>query len=464
MSGVSLRTSYTASTRVALSNNMQEASRAAIAMSTGNAITHAYEDPTGLAIGSNMKANYDVLSIVATGIEQSQSMLYIAEDGLKAAYNIVTQMNQVLARAKLGYMTDDLIQKTLSPTYRQLKAEINRIADDIEFNGQKLLNGSGGTQNAATVSTVATTPTYDFSDSSVSLADIGLTATGTLNTTGTISSITNPSSITVDGGAITYDSTNGTTVTGATIVISGATITDSTGNTCIATVTLTGVDLSTTTTPASGAINDALTIDMTNATSSVNITNSSGGITSITTFSATAATNVASTIDNIYTYYPLTGGVGATSEFQFVTGADLTASIVKVDFPNIRLTNSNSGIQGIISTLNTQYNINSNDPSDLTELTGSADADLDIPIVQALADELITQLDNIGAYQQRFMNISSQLSTAVEQIDLAQGAILNTDLSKQIENFTRASVETNVSIAMLKNLNALLQSLQNLVV
>lgn len=465
MSGVSLQTSYTASTRVALSNNMQKASLAAIAMSTGNAITHAYQDPTGLAIGSNMKSNYEILSIIANGIEQSQSMLYIAEDGLKSAYNVVTQMNQVLARAKLGYMTDDLIQKTLSPTYQQLKAEINRIADSIEFNGQKLLNGSGGISNApvATASQIATSPTYEFSSSSVSLANIVLTGiVGTTNA-GNLTGIT-PSNINVDLGTIAYDSTTGTTtITDATIILSGATLTDINNDTCIATVTLTGVTLSTANAPASGVITGPLTIGSIGG-SSVLITNTSGGITSIGGFTVGGATNTSATIDSIETYYPLTGGILSTSTFNFVTGADLNNSTVKVSLPNIKLNNSNSGVIGIISALNTKYNINPSNPSDLTNLMSAFDADNDIPLIQALADELITQLDNIGAYQSRFINISSQLSTAVEQVDLAQGVILNTDLSKEIEIFTRSSVETNVAIAMLKNLNSLLQSLQNLVV
>lgn len=151
---VSVLNSYSVSTRQALSNSLSDAALAATKMATGEGIQHAYEDPTGLAIGSSMKGDLDVLKIVYTGIKQTQSMVYIAEEGMKAIHGTMSKLNQVLAKAKLGYMTDALVQSTLSPTYIQLKEEINRIADSIDFNGQKLLNGTGGKKTAATVSTL----------------------------------------------------------------------------------------------------------------------------------------------------------------------------------------------------------------------------------------------------------------------------------------------------------------------
>ncbi len=491
MSGVSLNTSYTASTRVALSDNMQEASRAAIAMSTGNAITHAYEDPTGLAIGSSMRAEYDVLSIVATGIEQSKSMLYVAEDGIKSVYNSVTQMNQILARAKLGYMTDELIKNTLAPTYVQLKNEVNRIADAITFNGQNLLNGTGGKVTIATRSTVQATPTLGFTSAEVLLPNIklgaGITASVNGGAAGAISfnggnEIT--SNVQLSGGTISASST-AVTISGATLTISGVTISDATAapntKTCTADVKLSNVTITITPdsmTPTDGVLSTATAtktvVTQFDASKELSISNIQGTgsafiqtITGITgaayTPTVVNAANKVTQVNTVDAYYPLTGGIGGKSTFEFVTGSDLNHSIIDVDFPNVKLSDA-SGMAGLVSTLNTNYFTDTSAPTDLTNLTSRADADTDIPLVAALADQLIIFLDNIGAYQKRFMNIQSQLTTSVEQLDLAQGAILNTDLAKETENFGRASVKVNVAIAMLNNLNESMKQLERLVV
>ena len=138
-----------------LSKNVNDSMRSSVAMATGYAILHACEDTTALAIGSSMQGGLNVLNIVEKGIEQSQSMLYIAEAGIKAIHDTVTQMNQISAKAKLGFMNKELIEETLSASFMQLKAEIDRIANSVDFNGQKLLNGTGGTVIAATKATVS---------------------------------------------------------------------------------------------------------------------------------------------------------------------------------------------------------------------------------------------------------------------------------------------------------------------
>lgn len=483
MAGVSTNTSYTANTRVALKTNMQEASRSAIAMSTGNAISHAYEDPTGLAIGSSMKAAFDVLSIVKTGIEQSQSMLYIAEEGLKSAYSITTQMNQILAKAKLGYMTDELIQSTLSPTYQQLKQEMNRIADAVQFNGQNLLNGTGGTKTAGTAATwtQAATKVYQFNQGHTST--IGNLASGTITgvgasfalqgkVNGTLEDFTLAfagKTQTVTGGTFS-DTATGFKITGATVRITGAVT--STSITTAGDLSFTAdINVTTNETPANGVLTlgAADTIGLSNiAGYSVAATGKAITEVSIKTKPTTlpapfGATGL--TVSNVDTAQSnsLTGGQGATSSFDFVTGTNLSGDVITVPFPNIKLIDS-PAVKGVVSTLNIDGGFKgAAAPTDLTNLQGADDADIDIPLVKALADKMIVFLDDIGAYEKRFINLDNQLTTAVEQLDLAQGAILNADLSAEVENFTRANVKVTVAIAMLNNLNNTLRSLERLV-
>jgi len=469
---VSINTSFTADMRRALSDSVSEATRASTAMATGNAFMHAYEDPTGLAIGEKMKSDHDILSIVATGIEQSQSMLYIAEAGIKSAYESVTQMNQILARAKLGYMTDELVQNTLSPSYVQLKAEVNRVADSTDFNGQKILNGTGGVKTAAVTTTVNQTPSFDLSSAVISLQDIkiaNITAAVNGGTNSPLTLDTASSSVKVSGGTLTTNGTS-TILTGATITVSNVGAKDGAtpAKTCTSDVIITGATLTFTGQVVNGKISGAATLSATdtkNVTYGFNV-RSGGTITSITnTTSTVIPTTTSASIDNIISTYTSTGGTAAQSLFKFVTGTNLNKDIVTVSFPNIRLTNKNDPTipTGIISTLNTDGLMSSTKAAGLTNLTSVADATTDIPLVQALAKQLIICLDNVGAYQRRFLNIQSQLGSSVEQLDNAQGAILNADLATESENYARASVKVNIAISKLNSQNQMLYSLQKIV-
>lgn len=488
---VSVNTSLTASTRNALEANLAEATRASIAMATGEAITHAYEDPTGLAIGSNMKSQRDILSVVGTGIEQSQSMLYIAEDGLKSAQKVVDQMETILARAKLGYMTDKLVYDTLRPAYIEMQEEFNRIADSVDFNGQKLLNGTGGVVTAGVVSKIDTASVvYDMVDAVSNFAAFPNTttaictftattidnATPAKTTTGTITVKASSNSVKpeVSGGTLTKSGTS-FILSNAKLTIKGASITDTdtppnsaTADLVISNVTLTFAGTSTMSSNGVLTFAAAPTVSgvTTNNMSFTNIKSGTApsGIVSINSITAapTTVTLTAGSISGIDSEYTSTGGQGTVSTFKFVTGTDLAKDVIKVDMPNLSLADK-TGAPGAISTLNIQGLQSSVAPTGLTELTTIADADTDIPIVAALREEVVIFRNALGAYQLRFINLSDQLTTSVEQLDSAQGAILNADLPKNAEAAARAKVNINIAIASLNELNQILSSLQKIV-
>ncbi len=472
---VSLSTSYTVATRQALSTSLNEAAMAATKMSTGENITHAYEDPTGLAIGSNMRSQLDVLNVVKTGIDQSQSMLYIAEAGLQAIHNTYSQLNQVLAKAKLGYMTDDLVEKTLSPTYNQLKAEMNRIADSVDFNGQKLFNATGGKITKGTVSTLNTSNAqYIFADASeLSLGGFALTGIeASVNGAAAAAVTITSGSVSILSGSITYTGSDTVSIKGATIFIKGADIDDGT-NGCNADCVLSNVDINisnVTYDPATQILSTttAPTFTTTNASVTFNsvVPVGASGITSLTNGAiptiGTPLVATSASIDNVSKIIPLIGGKNSFSAFQFVTGTDLNRSIVEVSFPNLRLTSANN-IPGIISTINVPNNTATAAPTGLTSLLSIADANTDIPLVAQLLSEVVEYLDALGAYQQRFLNISEQLGTSVEQLNLAQGAIMNADLAEQSEKFARDNVKVQVAISVIGQMTQSMQALQRLV-
>jgi len=465
--------SLTGQIRQSLSNSLSEASRSGIAMATGNAILHAYQDPTGLAIGSSMKSEYNVLSIITTGMEQSQSMLYIAEAGIKDAYKVVTEMYEILARAKLGYMTDDLIEDTLSKTYQQYKDELDRIADSVDFNGQKLLNGTGGTVDLG-VKATAGLANYDYDKVTLSLDPKGAAladGTGTINgASGALKF--QPNNMTITGGTLVRGATGGTGGAGATTntlkdaqIEIDVQVTGPKGETGTTTIKIQGVEIIFTSANGdlSAATGPKITIPATSViqTSPVKGTGSTP-INSLSVAKTGALTLTGITASNVVTTYPISGGRQSSSSFKFVTGTNFNQDLIQTSFPNIKLGTS-KGITGMIESLNIQDSNSNIVPKNLTNLKNSQDADTDAPIVRALMAKFITCLDDVGASQARFINIINQLQTSCEELDSAQGAILNSDLAKEAENFARASTEVTIAISTLQRQISLLEDLTRIV-
>jgi len=467
--------SFTGPIRQSLSDSLSEASRSGVAMATGNAILHAYQDPTGLAIGSSMKSEYNVLSIITTGMEQSQSMLYIAEAGIKDAYKVVTEMYEILARAKLGYMTDDLIENTLSKTYQQYKDELDRIADSVDFNGQKLLNGTGGTVDLGLKATIGDA-NYNYDKATLSLEPKGVTladGTGIVNggASGKISF--KPNSIKISGGTLTHSATASGAAGGNNILQDAqieidVQVKSANGETGVTTIKIQGVEISFTskTGDLSGATDPKIKLPTTPViqTSPVKGTGSTPihSLTGVTLAATDAVKATGITASNVVTTYPTSGGRQSSSAFKFVTGTNFNQDVIQTSFPNIKL-GTHKGVIGMVESLNIQDSNSGVAQKNLTDLKTSQDADIDAPIVRALMAKFITCLDDVGASQARFINIINQLQTSCEELDNAQGAILNADLAKEAENFARASTEVTIAISTLQRQISLLEDLTRIV-
>lgn len=473
---VSVSTSLTAAVRQSLADNMKSASLSALKMSTGENYINAYEDPTGYAIGSSMRADLKVLEVVKTGIEQTKSMLLVAEAGMKSIKQTVEKLYTILAKAKLGYMTDDLVKNTLSPEYVQMKQEVDRIAKSLDFNGQKLLNGSGGKKTDATASTASSTPVIT-TISTISGTLTAATAGDFIDIFDSTASVKPNTSVTPSGGTYTisggtYDSTTNT-LTGAKLTITGVTLTDGAGTPVSgqANITIDDVELTFAAAPTydKGSLSDTgaptitLPVDMDKYTFSSTSTGVKDWELKTGTITAPTLTlGSGATLNGFLETYALSGGKPATSTFSFVTGNDLNVDRLNVVLPNMSLTTQN-GIIGMVEVVNTSENILNSTPTDLSDLLTISDADKDIPIVEALLEFCTNAIAELGAYESRMNNIDAQLGTAVEEIDNAQGAIMNADLPKENERFARSNVKSNIAIAVLSRLNAGLEALQRLV-
>ena len=112
-------------------------------LSSGSRINKAADDAAGLAISEKMKAQIRGLQQAERNVGDGISMIQTAEGGLNEVSNILTRLRELSMQAASDTVNDTERGFT-NMEYQNLKAEIDRISQVTEFNGNKLLDGSRG--------------------------------------------------------------------------------------------------------------------------------------------------------------------------------------------------------------------------------------------------------------------------------------------------------------------------------
>jgi flagellin len=118
-------------------------------LSSGLRINKAGDDAAGLAISEKMRGQIRGLNQASRNAQDGISMIQTAEGALNEVHDILQRMRELAVQASNSTMeTED--RTAIGDELLELKNEINRISDDTEFNGKKLLNGSLATSIAGT--------------------------------------------------------------------------------------------------------------------------------------------------------------------------------------------------------------------------------------------------------------------------------------------------------------------------
>lgn len=111
-------------------------------MSSGTRIVRASDDAAGLAISEKLKAQVRGIKQAERNAGDGISMIQTAEGGLSEVSNILTRLRELSVQAASDTV-GDVERSFTNLEYQNLKQEIERISQVTEFNGKKLLNGSG---------------------------------------------------------------------------------------------------------------------------------------------------------------------------------------------------------------------------------------------------------------------------------------------------------------------------------
>ena len=158
-------------------------------LSSGLRINRAGDDAAGLAISEKMRGQIRGLTQASRNSADGISMIQTAEGALNETTNILQRMRELAVQASNDTNTTsdrNEIQKEINA----LTEEVDRIANNTEFNTQKLLNGnkSGVGGEVVNEAVNAQAGVFEF--------DLG-------------AKIQNGTEITIDGESITFNQTTG---------------------------------------------------------------------------------------------------------------------------------------------------------------------------------------------------------------------------------------------------------------
>ena len=129
--------------QAALAKNDRALGTAMEQLSTGKKINSASDNAAGLAISSRMTSQIRGLGAAISNANDAASMVSTAEGALDEITAMMQRMRELAVQSGTG--TTSAADRTyLNSEYVALRSEIDRIADNTQWNGQNILDGSAG--------------------------------------------------------------------------------------------------------------------------------------------------------------------------------------------------------------------------------------------------------------------------------------------------------------------------------
>lgn len=131
-------------TQNAIIKNERAMSTAMEQLATGKRINKASDDAAGLAIASRMTSQINGVSQAARNANDAISLLQTADGALIEVTNMLQRMRELAVQAATDTNSSD-DRASLSAEYVALRSEIDRVASNTQWNGENILDETGGT-------------------------------------------------------------------------------------------------------------------------------------------------------------------------------------------------------------------------------------------------------------------------------------------------------------------------------
>ena len=173
-------------------------------LSTGKSVNSAQDDAAGIAVSSRMTSQIRGLDRAVQNAGDAISMIQTADGASIEIANMMQRMRELAVQATNGTVTST-DQGSLDLEFQQLKAEIGRVANNSQWNGDNILDGTAGTSSNGTA-------TFQIGANSQQVIDVGFGNWNLNAPTSNIiavynSSITSATAAAIDGAVTLSDGT-----------------------------------------------------------------------------------------------------------------------------------------------------------------------------------------------------------------------------------------------------------------
>lgn len=224
--GLSIATNLLSnSVQLNLDNNQKQLQNVVTQLSSGLRINTAADDPSGNAIATNLTSQYEAFNQASQNVQNANNAAQVALGALTQQTDILQRIRTlaVEAASDVNSSSDRL---NLQAEVSQLLLEVNRIAQDTNFNGQALLDGShqgdqGGTEAYFTITANAALEAQGATSTGFLIASVGVTANAFFTSAATgdetievqvVANTTNPTAATPELEITQYNSSTSAAV------------------------------------------------------------------------------------------------------------------------------------------------------------------------------------------------------------------------------------------------------------
>ena len=473
-----------------LTNTSDMFARSIERLSSGMRINRGADDPAGLIISENLRAQMVGLAQATSNAQDAANLVKTAEGALDEIHNLLRTMRQLAVHAANTGVNDLTAVQADQTQIRSALESLNRIAEQTQFGTKKLLDGTAGI-SAQVTDTARLAGIFignTFNGVIVQSGDVTIT----VNTAATRAQVL---------GTATYASVNssistvggGTSGAGGTVVINGQSITVS-GNDTVQTLidrinaltSVTGVSAMFSAGNGSGVVvlrqvnyganfsvqaNQSATLLFSSGTSS-----SSTGVDAVVTVEVTTSAGVTSAT---FTGGRASGDSGLKVKDAYGNTLLLTEAGNSTAISNARVAvvsaqslvfqiGANAGQTSRISLRDTRAS-----QLGTTVVANKSLQDIDVTTQQGaqdairIIDEAISQISqvrgNIGAFQKQVLESTMRsLNVARENLAASESAIRDTNVAEEVMNYTKLQILQQAGMAVLAQANAAPQAVLSL--
>ena len=370
-------------------------------LSSGLRVNSAKDDAAGLAISERMSTQVRGLNQAARNANDGISLAQTAEGALGTIGNNLQRIRELAVQSRNATNSDG-DRSALNSEVQQLKQEIQRVAEQTDFNGTKLLDGSFKNQ------------AFQVGANQGQTINISQIANTNINELGDWNSAVTPASVTGAKPAGTGTSAAFAAITGTAFTIEGL-----------------KADGVTTSGPIPIVVGVAANAGE-RTTALVNAINAQTHETSVTASVVNGALSLQSSKGN-FTITTVTVDTGLTTGLSGSVASDtaFAAGTAKVGFAALDISTTGGADNAILAMDAALKSVN------------SARADL-------------------GAIQNRFATTVENLQTNSENLSAARSRIMDADFAQETANLSRSQILQQAGTAMVAQANQLPQSVLKL--